>query len=130
MMTSEFINEEISMLFCSKKFSGGWWVGGWWWWYGVIIESISRSRPETRECLWVSVDLEVDLDMVWTPSLTKNKTIIIFMKLVFGSFRRLNDHKLEESWKIQYSIFFSDFWNCCWKLQTFYLPWKEIINIQ
>ena len=26
MMTSEFINEEISMLFCSKKFSGGWWV--------------------------------------------------------------------------------------------------------
>ena len=28
MMTSEFINEEISMLFCSKKFSGGWWVGG------------------------------------------------------------------------------------------------------
>jgi len=46
------------MLFCSKKFSGGWWVGGWWW-YGVIIESISRSRPETRECLWVSVDLEV-----------------------------------------------------------------------
>ena len=50
MMTSEFINEEISMLFCSKKFSGGWWVGGWWW-YEVIIESISRSRPETRECL-------------------------------------------------------------------------------
>ena len=49
-MTSEFINEEISMLFCSKKFSGGWWVGGWWW-YGVIMESISRSRPETRECL-------------------------------------------------------------------------------
>ena len=38
MMTSEFINEEISMLFYSKKFSGGWWVGGWWW-YGVIIES-------------------------------------------------------------------------------------------
>ena len=26
--TSEFITEEISMLFCSKKFSGGWWVGG------------------------------------------------------------------------------------------------------
>ena len=25
-MTSEFINEEISMLFCSKKFAGGWWV--------------------------------------------------------------------------------------------------------
>ena len=50
-MTSEFINEEISMLFCSKKFAGGWWVGGW---YGVIIESISRSRPETRECLSLS----------------------------------------------------------------------------
>ena len=32
-------------------------VGGGW--YGVIIESISRSRPETRECLWFSVDLEV-----------------------------------------------------------------------
>ena len=49
-MTSEFINEEISMLFCSKKFSGGWWgVGGWW--YEVIIESISRSRLETRESL-------------------------------------------------------------------------------
>ena len=28
-MTSEFINEEISMLFCSKKFAGGWVVGGW-----------------------------------------------------------------------------------------------------
>ena len=28
-MTNEFINEEISMLFCSKKFSGRWWVGGW-----------------------------------------------------------------------------------------------------
>ena len=28
-MTSEFINEEISMLFCSKKFSGEWVVGGW-----------------------------------------------------------------------------------------------------
>ena len=28
MMTSEFINEEISMLFCSKKFAGGWVVGG------------------------------------------------------------------------------------------------------
>ena len=27
--------------------------------YGVIIELIPRSRPETRECLWVSVDLEV-----------------------------------------------------------------------
>ena len=27
-MTSEFINEEISMLFCSKKFAGGWVVGG------------------------------------------------------------------------------------------------------
>ena len=25
-ITSEFINEEISMLFCSEKFSGGWWV--------------------------------------------------------------------------------------------------------
>ena len=24
MMASEFINEEISMLFCSKKFAGGW----------------------------------------------------------------------------------------------------------
>ena len=46
MMASEFINEEISMLFCSKKFAGGWVVGGGWW-YGVIIESISRSRPET-----------------------------------------------------------------------------------
>ena len=43
MMTSEFINEEI--LF-KKVF---WWVGGGGgrWWYGVIIESISRSRPET-----------------------------------------------------------------------------------
>ena len=52
-MTSEFINEEISMLFCSKKFAGGWVVGGGGGggWYGVIIESISRSRPETRECL-------------------------------------------------------------------------------
>ena len=46
MMTSKFINEEISMLFFSKKFYGGGGV-----WYGVIIESISRSRPETRECL-------------------------------------------------------------------------------
>ena len=27
-MTSEFINEEISMLFCSKKFAGGWVVVG------------------------------------------------------------------------------------------------------
>ena len=27
MKTSEFINKEISMLFCSKKFAG-WWVGG------------------------------------------------------------------------------------------------------
>ena len=27
-MTSEVINEEISMLFCSKKFAGGWVVGG------------------------------------------------------------------------------------------------------
>ena len=28
MMTSELINEEISMLFCSKKFAGGWVVVG------------------------------------------------------------------------------------------------------
>ena len=29
-MTSEFIQEEISMLFCSEKFSGWRW---WWWWH-------------------------------------------------------------------------------------------------
>ena len=40
LMTSEFINEDISMLFCSKKFAGGWLVGGGGWWYGVIIESV------------------------------------------------------------------------------------------
>ena len=32
----------------SLPVGGGGGGGGW---YGVIIESISRSRPETRECL-------------------------------------------------------------------------------
>ena len=38
---------------CPKSLLGGWW------WDLPIIESISRSRPETWEWLWVSIDLLV-----------------------------------------------------------------------
>ena len=41
-MTSEFIQEEISMLFCSEKFHGGGGGGGGG--YIAIIASSSRSR--------------------------------------------------------------------------------------
>ena len=41
-MTSEFINEEISMLFCSKKLAGGW-VAGW-----VVVWSDYRVNLQVQ----------------------------------------------------------------------------------
>ena len=49
-MTSVIIHYEILKLFCSEKIYGGWW-------YVPIIESNSRSRPETWEWPWVSCPL-------------------------------------------------------------------------
>ena len=57
-MTNKFIHEEISMLFCSEKFSG--------WWVVVvgdiaIIESSSRSRsPKYLRYIDLEPGLELD----------------------------------------------------------------------
>ena len=60
-MTNQIIHEEISMLFCSEKFSGWWW---WWWWRQAIIATNSRSRSLIKD-----LRLTLDLD----PSLTISK---------------------------------------------------------
>ena len=49
-------NKKFHCYLSPKSFLVG---GGWWWWDLPIIESISRSRPETWEWLWVSIDLLV-----------------------------------------------------------------------
>ena len=70
MKTSEFINEEISKLFCSKKFAGGRVVVG-----GdmKLLQSQSagpdprlENVSESQQTLKTS---GVDLNMIWTPSL-------------------------------------------------------------
>ena len=69
-MTNQFIQKEISMLFCSEKFYGG---GG----YIAIIASSSRSRSLIRDLRW-TLDLdagfnnEVDLGMD-----TRNETLFL-----------------------------------------------------